>query len=54
MTLPVDLETDAARLRAVMVEDLALRGELDDPGWRAAVGTVPRHRFVPGFALPLP
>lgn len=51
MALPVDLETDAARLRAVMVEGLALRGELDDPGWRAAVEAVPRHRFVAGFYL---
>ncbi|WP_030870810.1 ATP-grasp peptide maturase system methyltransferase [Streptomyces sp. NRRL S-37] len=52
MVLPVDLETDAARLRAIMAEDLAVRGALDDPGWRAAVETVPRHRFVPGFYLP--
>lgn len=52
MTMPVDLETDAARLRAVMAEDLAARGYLDDPGWRAAVEAVPRHRFVPGFYLP--
>lgn len=52
MTLPVDLETDAARLRAVLAEDLAARGALDDPAWRAAVEAVPRHRFVPGFYLP--
>ncbi|GAA2284294.1 ATP-grasp peptide maturase system methyltransferase [Streptomyces atrovirens] len=52
MTLPVDLETDATRLRAAMAEDLAARGVLDDPAWRAAVETVPRHRFVPGFYLP--
>ncbi|MEU5525060.1 ATP-grasp peptide maturase system methyltransferase [Streptomyces sp. NPDC047860] len=52
MTLPVDLDTDAARLRAVMAEDLAVRGALDDPAWRAAVEEVPRHRFVPGFYLP--
>ncbi|WP_432119142.1 ATP-grasp peptide maturase system methyltransferase [Streptomyces sp. bgisy032] len=52
MTVPVDLETDAARLRAAMTEDLAARGFLDDPAWRAAVETVPRHRFVPGFYLP--
>ncbi|MFE1247488.1 ATP-grasp peptide maturase system methyltransferase [Streptomyces sp. NPDC058735] len=52
MTVPVDLETDAARLRAAMMEDLAARGFLDDPAWRAAVETVPRHRFVPGFYLP--
>ncbi|MGP3734336.1 ATP-grasp peptide maturase system methyltransferase [Streptomyces sp. GDS52] len=52
MTMPIDLETDAARLRGAMAEDLAARGFLDDPGWRAAVETVPRHRFVPGFYLP--
>lgn len=52
MTLPVDLETDAARLRAIMAEDLAVRGVLDDPAWRLAVEAVPRHRFVPGFYLP--
>ena len=52
MTLPVDLDTDAARLRAIMAEDLAVRGVLDDPAWRLAVEAVPRHRFVPGFYLP--
>ncbi|MFD7765290.1 ATP-grasp peptide maturase system methyltransferase [Streptomyces sp. NPDC059787] len=52
MTMPVDLDTDAARLRAIMAEDLAARGVLDDPAWRAAVEAVPRHRFVPGFYLP--
>ncbi|MFD0226310.1 ATP-grasp peptide maturase system methyltransferase [Streptomyces hirsutus] len=53
MTMPVDPETDAARLRGAMAEDLAARGFLDDdPAWRAAVETVPRHRFVPGFYLP--
>ncbi|MFJ2765771.1 ATP-grasp peptide maturase system methyltransferase [Streptomyces prasinus] len=52
MTMPVDLDTDAARLRTVMAEDLAARGTLDDPAWRAAVQKVPRHRFVPGFYLP--
>ncbi|GGV78209.1 SAM-dependent methyltransferase [Streptomyces griseoloalbus] len=52
MTMPVDLETDAARLRGAMAEELAARGFLDDPAWRAAVETVPRHRFVPGYYLP--
>ncbi|WP_367869753.1 methyltransferase domain-containing protein, partial [Streptomyces prasinopilosus] len=52
MTTPADLETDAVRLRAAMAGNLAARGFLDDPGWRAAVEAVPRHRFVPGFYLP--
>jgi methyltransferase of ATP-grasp peptide maturase system len=52
MTLPADLEVDAARLREAMVQALAEDGVLADPGWRAAVETVPRHRFVPGFYLP--
>ncbi|MER6628779.1 ATP-grasp peptide maturase system methyltransferase [Streptomyces sp. NPDC000987] len=50
--MPVDPETDAVRLRGAMAEDLAARGLLDDPAWRAVVETVPRHRFVPGFYLP--
>ncbi|WP_055691595.1 hypothetical protein [Streptomyces prasinus] len=41
MTMPVDLETDAARLRGAMAEDLAARGCLDDAAWRAAVEAVP-------------
>ncbi|MFF3557764.1 ATP-grasp peptide maturase system methyltransferase [Streptomyces tsukubensis] len=48
---PADLETEAARLRADMAKILTDRGALD-PAWRAAVETVPRHRFVPGFYLP--
>ncbi|MFJ6705700.1 MULTISPECIES: ATP-grasp peptide maturase system methyltransferase [unclassified Streptomyces] len=50
--MPADLETDAARLREAMVKALAADGALADPGWRAAVGKVPRHPFVPGFYLP--
>lgn len=50
--MPADLETDAARLRDVMAKTLAQDGSLDHPAWRAAVETVPRHRFVPGFYLP--
>ncbi|MFI1564974.1 ATP-grasp peptide maturase system methyltransferase [Streptomyces sp. NPDC020490] len=50
--MPVAPETDAVRLRGAMAEDLAARGLLDDPAWRAAVQAVPRHRFVPGFYLP--
>ncbi|MFG1879559.1 ATP-grasp peptide maturase system methyltransferase [Sphaerisporangium sp. NPDC049003] len=52
MTMPADCETDGARLRRAMADALAEDGVLDDPGWRAAVETVPRHRFVPGFYLP--
>lgn len=52
MTMPADLETDAARLREAMAQALAGDGVPTEPGWRAAVETVPRHRFVPGFYLP--
>lgn len=52
MTMPVDLEIEAERLREAMSAALATDGVLADPGWRAAVGRVPRHRFVPGFYLP--
>ncbi|TLS44802.1 SAM-dependent methyltransferase [Streptomyces montanus] len=52
MMMPADLETDAARLRDEMARALAEDGSLGDPAWRAAVETVPRHRFVPGFFLP--
>jgi methyltransferase of ATP-grasp peptide maturase system len=47
-----DLEYEAARLRQELVEALDAEGLLGDPGWRAAVSAVPRHRFVPGFYLP--
>ncbi|MFI9423320.1 ATP-grasp peptide maturase system methyltransferase [Streptomyces achromogenes] len=50
--MPVDLETDAARLRKAMANALAAGGVLADPGWRAAVEKMPRHAFVPGFYLP--
>ncbi|MFJ3818142.1 ATP-grasp peptide maturase system methyltransferase [Streptomyces sp. NPDC090056] len=52
MTMPADPETDAARLRETMAKALETDGALADPGWRAAVERVPRHRFVPGFYLP--
>ncbi|MCZ9346252.1 SAM-dependent methyltransferase, partial [Streptomyces sp. TRM76130] len=52
MKMPADVETDAARLRETMAMALAADGVLADPAWRAAVQTVPRHRFVPGFYLP--
>lgn len=50
--LPADQETDAPHLRHAMAEALVSDGSLTDPGWRAAVERVPRHRFVPGFYLP--
>ncbi|MFI6690276.1 ATP-grasp peptide maturase system methyltransferase [Streptomyces sp. NPDC050433] len=52
MTMPAALETDALGLRKAMANALAEDGVLDDPAWRLAVETVPRHRFVPGFYLP--
>ncbi|MDT0385961.1 ATP-grasp peptide maturase system methyltransferase [Streptomyces dubilierae] len=52
MTMPTDPETDANRLREAMAKALTEDGVLTDPGWRAAVEAVPRHRFVPAFYLP--
>ncbi|WP_328373103.1 ATP-grasp peptide maturase system methyltransferase (plasmid) [Streptomyces sp. NBC_00445] len=52
MMMPADPDTDAARLREMLAHALAEKGVLTDPGWRAAVETVPRHRFVPGYYLP--
>jgi methyltransferase of ATP-grasp peptide maturase system len=49
---PADLDRDAGRLRAELVNTLAADGVLTDPRWRAAVAAVPRHRFLPGFYLP--
>ncbi|MFJ8602633.1 ATP-grasp peptide maturase system methyltransferase [Streptomyces shenzhenensis] len=50
--MPAGMETDAVRLREAMTKALANDGVLADPGWRAAVEMVPRHRFAPGFYLP--
>ncbi|MER7870634.1 ATP-grasp peptide maturase system methyltransferase [Streptomyces cellulosae] len=52
MTMPANLETDATRLRETLAKALAEDGVLADSAWRAAVETVPRHQFVPGFYLP--
>ncbi|MFI8848703.1 ATP-grasp peptide maturase system methyltransferase [Streptomyces sp. NPDC053499] len=52
MTMPADCEADAARLRKALALALAEDGLLAEPAWRAAVETVPRHQFVPGFYLP--
>ncbi|MFE8986344.1 ATP-grasp peptide maturase system methyltransferase [Streptomyces collinus] len=53
MAMPADPETDAVPLRAAMVDALSQDDALADPAWRAAVEAVPRHRFVPGFYLPV-
>ncbi|GAA2353148.1 ATP-grasp peptide maturase system methyltransferase [Streptomyces cuspidosporus] len=52
MTMPANIETDAARLREAMTKSLTADGVLADPAWYHATATVPRHRFVPGFYLP--
>jgi protein-L-isoaspartate O-methyltransferase len=41
---------NAEGLNAAMVDDLAARGDLTDPAWRAALLAVPRHLFVPPVA----
>ena len=53
MAMPADPENDAVPLRAVMVNALARNDVPVDPAWLAAVEAVPRHRFVPGFYLPV-
>ncbi|MFF4490506.1 hypothetical protein ACFY0F_29165 [Streptomyces sp. NPDC001544] len=35
-----------------MLKTLAADNVLTDADWRAAVETLPRHRFAPGFSLP--
>ncbi len=53
MTMPADLDNDAAALRTTMVRDLAGTGAPPvAPAWRAVADKVPRHAFVPGFYLP--
>ncbi|MEU0439874.1 ATP-grasp peptide maturase system methyltransferase [Streptomyces sp. NPDC006186] len=52
MTSLATLEDDAAALRRALANELARKDVLHDSGWRTAVETVPRHRFVPGFYLP--
>lgn len=44
----------AARARAVLVEEIAASGALDDPAWRAAFEEVPRHVFVPYYFVSRP
>ncbi|GAA2259974.1 ATP-grasp peptide maturase system methyltransferase [Streptomyces amakusaensis] len=44
-------ETERARQLRSELAAAVVRGERAD-GWRAAVETVPRHRFAPGFCLP--
>ncbi|MFD5654663.1 ATP-grasp peptide maturase system methyltransferase [Streptomyces sp. NPDC127039] len=64
MTLPTDLDNDAAALRTAMVKGLAsASADVDatatadarfpvQPAWLTAAESVPRHAFVPGFYLP--
>jgi methyltransferase of ATP-grasp peptide maturase system len=44
-----DVDVQAVPLRRALADELAAQGLLDDPRWRRAVETVPRHHFVPGF-----
>jgi protein-L-isoaspartate O-methyltransferase len=46
-----DADLAAVPLRGLLAEQLAGDGWLEDPAWRHAVETVPRHHFVPGFYL---
>ncbi|MFJ8144870.1 ATP-grasp peptide maturase system methyltransferase [Streptomyces sp. NPDC096048] len=52
MTMPVDLDNDAAALREAMTKSFAETGVPVAPAWRATAERVPRHVFVPGFYLP--
>ena len=47
-----DIDAAAGPLRAALAGSLAEQGLLDDPAWRRAVQTVPRHRFAPGGSEP--
>jgi len=44
-----DINGRAAQLRRRLAERLTAGGQLRSPAWRAAVGAVPRHEFVPQF-----
>jgi protein-L-isoaspartate(D-aspartate) O-methyltransferase len=43
--------TEWHALARTLADELAVEGTLTDPTWRAAFEEVPRHVFVPGFAL---
>jgi protein-L-isoaspartate(D-aspartate) O-methyltransferase len=49
---PDDAAADEAR--AVLVQEIALSGVLDDPAWRTAFEQVPRHVFVPYYFVGRP
>ncbi|MEJ1195832.1 MULTISPECIES: ATP-grasp peptide maturase system methyltransferase [unclassified Streptomyces] len=51
MTMPADLDNDAAALREALTKSFAETGVPVDPAWRATMDRVPRHVFVPGFYL---
>jgi protein-L-isoaspartate(D-aspartate) O-methyltransferase len=42
----------ADELNHALIEELADRGELTTPAWRAAFEAMPRHLFAPRFTLP--
>jgi methyltransferase of ATP-grasp peptide maturase system len=46
-----DVDLAAVPLRRALGVRLVGEGLLEDPAWRHAVETVPRHHFVPGFYL---
>ena len=46
-----DVDLAAVPLRRALATRLAGEGLLEDPAWRRAIETVPRHHFVPGFYL---
>lgn len=49
MASETDIETAAVDLRRRLARQLEEDGRLRSPEWRAAVGAVPRHRFIPRF-----
>ncbi|WEB40756.1 ATP-grasp peptide maturase system methyltransferase [Streptomyces yunnanensis] len=46
MNADTEPPNDPASLRCALAETLARTGALTDPAWRAAVESVPRHRFL--------
>jgi methyltransferase of ATP-grasp peptide maturase system len=49
MTLSPAVEAAWPARAAALADELARKGKLTDPAWRAAVAEVPRHRLVPRF-----
>ncbi|WP_369358368.1 ATP-grasp peptide maturase system methyltransferase [Streptomyces sp. cg2] len=46
MNTDIEPPNDPASLRRALADALAANGSLTDPAWRAAVESVPRHRFL--------